>query len=457
MLAALVLAGLLLLPVTFRVARWLNRRSRGVVVGVFHPYAMAMGGGERVLWCGLAHLLKERRDVTVFLYTGDHDVDLGRVRSRFGAGSCPDDAHAQRIHVCKLYTRRLVEADLYPRFTLLGQSLGSVVLGLEAVFRWPPPAVWWDSMGYAFTYPAVRLLAGCSVACYVHFPTISADMLRAVQENRPSYNNDARVARSSSASALKLAYYHAFALAYKVVGRCASVVMCNSTWTSGHIASLWGAKTTIVYPPCLSGNSATAMLPLNERREPLIVSIGQFRPEKDHRLQLASMKALRAMGTHAGKLVMIGSCRNAEDCARVEELRAFALSLGLVERRDFEFRIDVSKAELDDVMHRASLGVHTMWNEHFGIGIVEMMACGMVVVAHDSGGPKSDIVLPNTGFLASTEAQYAKAMHDVLDEPEAYALMRQRARDTAMRFTEEEFGRKLMAALRAVLPPRPVV
>ena len=33
-----------------------------------------------------------------------------------------------------------------------------------------------------------------------------------------------------------------------------------------------------------------------------------------------------------------------------------------------------------------------MWNEHFGIGVVEMMAAGMVTVAHDSGGPKADII-----------------------------------------------------------------
>jgi alpha-1,2-mannosyltransferase len=33
-----------------------------------------------------------------------------------------------------------------------------------------------------------------------------------------------------------------------------------------------------------------------------------------------------------------------------------------------------------------------MWNEHFGISIVEMMAAGLVVVAHNSGGPKDDIV-----------------------------------------------------------------
>ena len=33
-----------------------------------------------------------------------------------------------------------------------------------------------------------------------------------------------------------------------------------------------------------------------------------------------------------------------------------------------------------------------MWNEHFGISIVEMMAAGLVVVAHNSGGPKGDII-----------------------------------------------------------------
>jgi hypothetical protein len=30
------------------------------------------------------------------------------------------------------------------------------------------------------------------------------------------------------------------------------------------------------------------------------------------------------------------------------------------------------------------LGIHTMWNEHFGIGIVEMMAAGLLTIAHRS-------------------------------------------------------------------------
>jgi alpha-1,2-mannosyltransferase len=48
-----------------------------------------------------------------------------------------------------------------------------------------------------------------------------------------------------------------------------------------------------------------------------------------------------------------------------------------------------------------------MWNEHFGIGVVELLAAGVLTVAHDSGGPRSDILAADAqgrqiGFAAST-------------------------------------------------------
>lgn len=48
-----------------------------------------------------------------------------------------------------------------------------------------------------------------------------------------------------------------------------------------------------------------------------------------------------------------------------------------------------------------------MKNEHFGIGVVEMIAGGLIVVAHDSGGPKMDIIRDQYGFLATTAQEYA--------------------------------------------------
>ena len=59
------------------------------------------------------------------------------------------------------------------------------------------------------------------------------------------------------------------------------------------------------------------------------------------------------------------------------------------------------------------------WNEHFGIGVVEMQAAGCITVAHDSAGPQMDIIVPAargaqsldqqtdvTGFLAASVDEY---------------------------------------------------
>ena len=45
-----------------------------------------------------------------------------------------------------------------------------------------------------------------------------------------------------------------------------------------------------------------------------------------------------------------------------------------------------------------------------------MLAAGLVTIAHDSGGPKADIIGPGngkTGYLASTVEGYAEKMHEI--------------------------------------------
>ncbi len=39
-------------------------------------------------------------------------------------------------------------------------------------------------------------------------------------------------------------------------------------------------------------------------------------------------------------------------------------------------------------LEESTIGIHTMEAEHFGISVVEMLAAGLIVVAHDSAGPK---------------------------------------------------------------------
>lgn len=88
---------------------------------------------------------------------------------------------------------------------MVGQSLGSVILGLEAILRLTPDT-YIDSMGYSWTFPIFALFGGCYVASYVHYPTISTDMLSRVSNRAATYNNDDKIAASSWKTTLKIGY-----------------------------------------------------------------------------------------------------------------------------------------------------------------------------------------------------------------------------------------------------------
>lgn len=172
-------------------------------------------------------------------------------------------------------------------------------------------------------------------------------------------------------SAFKVVYYCLFALLYGMAGSCSDLVMVNSSWTLDHILSLWRApnRTSVVYPPC--DVSAFLDIPLEDdgdKKRHSIISVAQFRPEKDHRLQIRAFKKVldRGRAGEALKLVLIGGCRNQEDEDRVLMLRGLCQELGVSDK--VEFKLNVSFEELKREMGEATIGLHTMWNEHFGIG-----------------------------------------------------------------------------------------
>ena len=62
----------------------------------------------------------------------------------------------------------------------------------------------------------------------------------------------------------------------------------------------------------------------------------------------------------------MGSCRNEEDETRVSDLKALSQKLGISD--NVEFQLNISFDQLKKYMAEATVGLHTMWNEHFGIG-----------------------------------------------------------------------------------------
>lgn len=77
-----------------------------------------------------------------------------------------------------------------------------------------------DTTGWAFTYPLAKL-AGCRVASYTHYPTVSTNMLGRVWSQQVMYNNDDSIRSSTVKSLIKVLYYQLFALVYGLAGACA--------------------------------------------------------------------------------------------------------------------------------------------------------------------------------------------------------------------------------------------
>ncbi|KAG6754179.1 hypothetical protein POTOM_042190 [Populus tomentosa] len=493
-----------------------GRRTRQRAVGFFHPYTNDGGGGERVLWCAVKAIQEESPDLDCVIYTGDHDSSseslMSRGLDRFGVQLLTPPK------VVHLYKRKWIEETSYPRFTMIGQSFGSVYLSWEALCKFTP-LYYFDTSGYAFTYPVARLF-GCKVICYTHYPTISLDMISRVRDRNSMYNNDASIARSfpgspsglsfdiftelvtrmlafmkaacflareaslwafddiSDSSSLcihnvlsedmtalfgwlswcKMIYYTLFSWMYGFVGSCAHLAMVNSSWTQSHIEKLWRIPSRIkrVYPPC--DTSGLQVLPLERpATTPIFISVAQFRPEKAHPLQLEAFSlAIRRLDADMPRPILqfVGSCRNKFDEDRLQKLQDKAVELNV--DGDVQFYKNVMYRDLVRLLGGAVAGMHSMVDEHFGISVVEYMAAGAVPIAHNSAGPKMDIVLEEdgqqTGFLAQNVDEYAEAILKVLRMPETERLkIAAAARKRAGRFSEQRFYEDLKAAIQPIL------
>ena len=240
-----------------------------------------------VLWAAIAATQARWPKAICAVYTGDHDIDrsvvISTVKNRFSIV-----LRQETLQFIYLTHRKFVLANNYPYFTLLGQSLGSLVLAYEA-FHLLVPDIFIDTMGYAFAVAFCKyLFPSIPTAAYVHYPTISTDMLDSLSDTTGTKGVNAGTGTGWKGWAKKQ-YWHLFARVYGWVGRQIDVVMCNSTWTRNHISQLWKRRSSawqpsIVYPPCpVEELSARVKVDKDSesKRQNVMLYIAQFRPEKN--------------------------------------------------------------------------------------------------------------------------------------------------------------------------------
>lgn len=353
------------------------------IIGIFHPFCNSGGGGERVLWELCKTILdkyENNKNFKIAIYTGDVDIKpediIEKVKFKFGI-----NLDIKKICFIYLEGRSKVEGKSWPVFTLLLQAISSIFLLKNAISKLPPDC-FIDTMGYPFVYPVMKFFYDVPIVSYTHYPIIQRDML--------SMNN---------LPMIKRVYWMILYVWYKFCGYSVDYSIVNSTWTKNHMDSIWKMiDNNIVYPPCLKAED-TKPLSNDHKKKWQCVLVAQYRPEKRHELAIDQYK--KYLDTFEGSdinkslnLIFVGSIRSIEDEVFLRQLKYRAHKTLKIPEDKLIFKTNLSYADLLAEIKDSQFGLNTMWNEHFGISVVEYFANNTIPLAHASAGPLLDILGP---------------------------------------------------------------
>jgi alpha-1,2-mannosyltransferase len=386
----------------------------------FHPFHSAGGGGERVLWVAVRGLLDRDCRVSVISAGSLSSADL--IRNQFGIDF--KESEFASIDFVPLPGNKYLDHHRYVIAAVLMQNVAAALIVVFSFLRlllsWKPlPTIFIDTTGFSFTLAVAKMMLHCKTVAYVHYPTMPREKLR------------------ENCSLVKKIYYFIFVELYALVGtRAVDLAMTNSKWTDERIRETWSGRsdTVVVYPPVKISKVSPRK---TGKREEAVLSLGQFRPEKNHKLQLRIFSKLHRKFPSL-KFWVVGGARDAQDRARVAELEGLAAELGIT--KSIEFVVNASRAEVERRLENAKITIHTMIDEHFGISLLEFLASGLVVVAHKSGGPEKDILVDGAGFLAASEDDYVDQITKAItnyDSGEMQAVIR-RGYDSLKKFNDDD-------------------
>ncbi|KAK2948198.1 putative Eukaryotic translation initiation factor 2 subunit 3 [Blattamonas nauphoetae] len=424
------------------------------------------GGGEKVFWHFLDLVAKQlepqgKYEIVVFCAPSDKFNDFETLLK-----------HAQNVFAYQFsfleknknirlmpikYLRTTFNSRSWP-FTLLSMAYTAYMGGRKCAIEYPVHVVF-ETSGYPCAYSIMKRLTGCEIFAYIHYPfaySLERQMVKHGGMHQTGLSGKLKIT-------LRKMYYLLIQKLYRNGLECCSKKWVNSSWTQarhGEISSTeirtnkqkLDEEFEVLFPPCDSeeflnelsskwakkGVSVTIptlehandVLKWNipqdaDQRQPTIITVGQFRPEKDHPKQIEIIAKLYEMHPEIRKdpskkvkLVMCGGVvRGGDDYLNSLEQ--------LIKEKKVEDVVEIRKNvrgdDLRQYLMSSMTAVHTMFEEHFGIVIVEMMASGAIPICNPSGGMYDDVfirgrtdkksILP--GFTAITAEEYAEAVYNV--------------------------------------------
>lgn len=196
------------------------------------------------------------------------------------------------------------------------------------------------------------------------------------------------------------------------------------------------AHNPIVVPPS-KGPRPRALGP----KPPIITTVGRLVDLKDHPTLIRAFALVRER--HRAILQIVGVGPNEV------RLRSLAHELGVGE--------DVHLLGWRDnpysVLQESDIFVLSSTTEGFGIVIVEALACGLPVVSTDcKGGPREILEDGESGLLVplGDPESMARAMLRLMEDPDLYRRMSERATKRASDFDLPQTGRRILEILSSI-------
>jgi len=169
----------------------------------------------------------------------------------------------------------------------------------------------------------------------------------------------------------------------------------------------------------------------------ILLYAGRISPEKNIGLLPEMMKFLAQDSKHDYRLIVAGAGPQ-EDFLKEETAKNFPgkiIQLG-----------HLDKETLADYYANADVFVHPNPKEPFGIAPLEAMASGAPTVAPDSGGILSYATDENAWLMKPTGAEFARAVREIIENPDLRARKVNNAILTALDNTREKSTDNLFAA-----------
>jgi alpha-1,2-mannosyltransferase len=307
-------------------------------IGVFHPSLHNFGGGEFVALVVVNTLAKNGYDVQLLT---SEKIKQDQVKKMMGE----EIASSVKMIFQPSCTHPGGSFDLFPTVfhSLALKSKCDILVDTYSNCVFP----WTD-------------------ICYVHFPFL----------NSHDYDKVFPYLKQKHVRTLSGLPYLLYAA--KIQNYKNKLIIANSQFTANSIKEFVEIEVKVIYPPVASNSLKQSSLNRGDSsREDLVVTVSRFSKDK----KLETIPYIAKQTEKEVRFIIIGLLH---DQKVYEALIRRVKKLGLTEK--VKIMPNAPKTELEDVLRRAKVYLHTTYQEHFGISIVEAMALGCIPVTHDSGG-----------------------------------------------------------------------